>query len=246
MAKEIFNRYELKFLINEEVYAELINELEPYMVKDSYGDQDGYYTISNIYYDTEDNLFNYEKLKRQPFRQKVRLRTYNIPSLDCPSFLEIKKKHNGVVNKRRTVMALNEAYDFLNNDYKNEDIIKFNTSNHQILKEVLFLKNFYKLVPKVSLSYERQAFHAKEDKDLRITFDKNIRRRLENLRLEYGSEGEVYIRPDVFVFEIKVSEKLPLWLVKILSKYRCWMQSFSKYSTSQSGTDIISIPKKII
>jgi hypothetical protein len=246
MAIEIFNRYELKFLIDDSIYENLIDELRPYLTIDAHGDSDGYYTISNIYYDTEDNLFHYEKLKKQSFRQKVRLRTYNSPTLDTYAFLEIKKKLDGVVNKRRTVMKLQDAYAFLNQPCSKEELYKFNSSNAQILKEVLFIKNFYQIVPKLSLSYERQAFQAKDNKDLRITFDKNIRSRKDNLRLEYGSEGDLFINPNGMVFEIKASDKLPLWLVNVLSKYKCWIQSFSKYSTSQSEYEDVQIEKIIV
>ncbi len=244
MAKEVFSRHELKFLINDVTYKAIYDALKPHLIPDTYGDGQGQYTISNIYYDTADNLFHYEKMRSQSFRQKLRLRTYNHNTLNDIAFLEIKKKYKRFVNKRRTAMTLKDAYHFLEQTGPSKE--HYEASNQQILKEVYFLKNFYKLVPKVLLSYERQAFVGIEEKELRITFDKNLRKRNENFRLETGSHGEVFLAPDVFVLEIKLSTQMPLWLANILSDFRCFMQSFSKYSTSYNDIDMWTIDKKLV
>lgn len=232
MSKETFNRHELKFLIEEATYYELLKVLEPHVEMDSNGDAEGYYTISSIYYDTPDHLFHYEKMSGQVFRQKLRLRTYNHPKLESKSFLEIKKKNSCFVNKRRTVMPLKEAYAFLKAPLEVGAELPFQSSNDQILREAHFLKAFYNLEPKVVVSYERQAFQAKNNPDLRVTFDKNIRKRTSQFRLENGHFGEPYVGDGFYVLEIKVTGQLPLWVVKILSDFRCYMRSFSKYSNS--------------
>ena len=49
------------------------------------------------------------------YKEKLRLRSYSIPkSLDETVFLELKKKIGGIVNKRRIVITLKQAYDLLN------------------------------------------------------------------------------------------------------------------------------------
>ncbi|AKL93692.1 VTC domain-containing protein [Clostridium aceticum] len=246
MAKEVFNRYELKYLINNDVYKDLLAALKPHLSIDAHGDQEGYYTISNIYYDTEDNLFHQEKMLGQSFRQKLRLRTYNKASLNEQAFLEIKQKHDKVVNKRRTLIKLKDAYHFLSQKEPIKNVFSFEVSNQQILKEIDFLKNFYQLVPKMVLCYERQAFQVEEDPSIRITFDKNLRKREYNFRLEKGSYGDLFMDPNTFVLEVKLSERVPLWLARILSEYSCSMQSFSKYSNSQNNVEVMLNQKSII
>lgn len=245
MAKEVFNRHELKFLINSSTYKAIKEAFRPHIKLDPHGNRDGYYTISNIYYDTEDHLFHHEKMFGQPFRQKLRLRTYNAPTLESESFLEIKKKHHGFVNKRRTILKLKDAYQFFHAETGLNTVPNVEASNTQILKEAHFLKTFYQLKPKVLLSYDRQAFQGIHQNDLRITFDKNLRKRVHDIRLEKGCMGDLYVDPDVFVLEIKVSEKLPVWLTRILSDFRCNIQSFSKYSTSQNHFDTLTIQNNI-
>ncbi|SES81556.1 VTC domain-containing protein [Natronincola peptidivorans] len=246
MAKEVFNRYELKYLIHHDVYVELLDALRPYLSLDANGDEEGYYTVASIYYDTEDHLFHQEKMMGQPFRQKLRMRTYNKTSLNDYAFIEIKKKHKGVVNKRRTLIRLKDAYSFLAEKQLGARTADLDVSNQQILKEIDFLKTFYQLKPKVLLAYERQAFQAIDDRSIRITFDKNLRKREYNFRLENGSDGEMYVDPHVYVLEVKLSERMPLWLARILSEYRCAMQSFSKYSSCYSNTEVPVAEKNII
>jgi hypothetical protein len=70
---------------------------------------------------------------------------------------------------------------------------------------------------------------SKEDKDIRITFDTNIRQRRFDVGLEYGNYGEPLLVKDTWLMEIKLNKASPLWLAKILSEYKIYPTSFSKY-----------------
>ena len=43
----------------------------------------------------------------------------------------------------------------------------------------------------------------KDDENLRITFDSNLRSREDDLRLELGDHGEKYFDEDMYIMEIK-------------------------------------------
>ena len=78
-------------------------------------------------------------------------------------FLEIKKKYNGIVNKRRTSIVLKDAYKYMESDvYPESDTQCINT---QVLKEIDYFKKMYTLKPKVYLSYDRYAYFEKNDGD---------------------------------------------------------------------------------
>lgn len=113
MAIEVFNRYEHKYLLDQETFEKVIKILDMHMVPDVYNEDHVPYTIANIYYDTPDDYLIRASLGRPIYKEKLRLRSYGIPNADSLVFLEIKKKFNGIVNKRRTQLKLNEAYDFL-------------------------------------------------------------------------------------------------------------------------------------
>ena len=108
LVQTVFNRYEKKYLMTEPVYRELRKRLEPYMQVDMYG----LTTILNLYFDTPDGLLVRRSNEMPEYKEKLRLRSYGVPKLGSTTYLEIKKKYEGLVNKRRVGMTLQEAYDY--------------------------------------------------------------------------------------------------------------------------------------
>lgn len=232
MFEEVFKRYEYKYIIDTETYKRFLDAIKDKVSADPFGDDKGFYKITNLYFDTECNLFLDETIDKKQFRQKLRLRSYNKVDLNSDVFIEIKKKYKGVVSKRRTMLKLREAYDFL---YANEWLSSYddyNASNLQILREIEFFKNYYKLEPRVILSYDRQAFQGIYEEDLRITFDTNLQKRWTDLAIEKGPWGDVFFEKGSFILEVKVNDRIPLWLARTLSDLNCYKQSYSKYTYS--------------
>lgn len=113
MAIEVFNRYEKKYIIDEDTFHKLTYQIADYMNPDAYNRNGEAYRISNIYYDTENDQLIRASIEKPVYKEKLRLRAYGTPELTDTVFVEIKKKYNGIVNKRRTSMTLKEAYDYL-------------------------------------------------------------------------------------------------------------------------------------
>ena len=109
MAIEVFNRHEQKYFLDEETFSKVLAVMDEHMQIDKYNKFHKPYTISNIYSDTEDNYLIRTSLSKPKYKEKLRLRSYGVPNAASYVFLEIKKKFNGVVNKRRTVLKLSEA-----------------------------------------------------------------------------------------------------------------------------------------
>lgn len=226
MAIEVFNRYERKFLIQTAVYEAFQKRLAEYVELDDYNKSHEFYTISNLYYDTGDNHLIRNSLEKPVYKEKLRLRGYGIPNREDKVFVEIKKKVAGLVNKRRTKLTLQEAYDFVDSGSKPE--LK-DYMNKQVLNEIEYILKLYDLEPKLYLAYDRRAFFSKEDRGLRITFDTNIRTRRTELRLEDGDHGEQLLGKDQWLMEIKAEKAMPIWLPRLLSEYKIVNTSFSKY-----------------
>ena len=149
MAIEVFNRYEKKYIIDEDTFHKLTYQIADYMNPDAYNRNGEAYRISNIYYDTENDQLIRASIEKPVYKEKLRLRAYGMPELTDNVFVEIKKKYNGIVNKRRTSMTLQEAYDFLDDDICPDN--HEGRINRQVLKEIDYFKNFYHLQPKVYL-----------------------------------------------------------------------------------------------
>ncbi|HOM03627.1 MAG TPA: polyphosphate polymerase domain-containing protein [Acetivibrio sp.] len=242
MAIEVFNRYEKKYLMDNETYMKVKNILLEYMELDEYNKVNNtYYTISNIYYDTQDNQLIRHSVSKPRYKEKLRLRAYGVPSLDTKVYLEIKKKVNGLVNKRRTKLTLKEAYEFAATGTKPG---YQSYMNKQVLNEIEYLLNMYDLEPKLYLAYDRMAYFGINNRDLRITFDTNIRSRRTDLRLELGDYGEQLLDEGVWLMEVKAEKSIPVWLSRMLSENKLFKTSFSKYGTEYKKMILSNITKE--
>jgi hypothetical protein len=223
MGIEVFNRYEKKFLVDKTKYELLLKKLTDYMEEDAFNKENGFYTICNLYYDTFSNELIKKSLSKPVYKEKLRLRSYGVPTIDTKAYLEIKKKYKGFVNKRRTSMSIEDAYNFVSTgNIPNEQPYH----NGQVMKEIDFFLKSYDLTPKVYIAYDRKALF---NNDLRITFDTNIRTRRYDLALELGDHGDLLLDKDQWLMEIKVGRSYPLWLTKLLSELEIFPISFSKY-----------------
>ncbi len=228
MAIEVFNRYEHKYMLDRKTYEKVIEVMDQHMELDSHNENHKPYTIANIYYDTADDHLIRASLQKPKYKEKLRLRAYGVPKKDSKVFLEIKKKYNGIVNKRRTTLKLKEAYEFVSSG-KKPNLKDY--MNAQVLEEINYFLKVYDLTPKLYLAYDRIAYFEKGNPDLRISFDTNIRSRRYDVRLEAGDYGELLLDGDVYLMEVKTSLAKPLWLVHMMTDLDIKRTSFSKYGT---------------
>lgn len=227
MALEVFHRYEKKYILNEEQYQNILARLNVHLVPDKYNADGKTYTISNIYFDTKEDYLIRRSLEKPEYKEKLRLRSYGPVTEDDKVFLEIKKKNLELVNKRRTVMTLKEAREYLLKGKWPES----GSSNPQILREIDYLMSHEKLEPKVFLAYDRMAWFSAEEMGMRITIDSGIRARRTNVRLGGGDYGDMLLGEGMYLMEVKVVDSIPLWFTGLLSKERIYSASFSKYGT---------------
>ncbi|MCR4943723.1 MAG: polyphosphate polymerase domain-containing protein [Clostridium sp.] len=227
MAIKSFKRYEKKFILTKEQYDKFIPRILEFMEPDKHCRNGRNYNIYNIYYDTNNNDVIRHSISKPYYKEKLRLRSYKIPtSLDDEVFLELKKKINGIVTKRRVVITLGQAYEFLETRKRPENI---DYVTKQIFNELEYYLSNNTVYPKVYISYSRNAFFAKDNKDFRLTFDNSIQVRREKLSLEAGSFGRDLLGPEKFLMEVKILGAMPLWFSNILSDLSIYTTHFSKY-----------------
>ncbi|WP_052461908.1 polyphosphate polymerase domain-containing protein [Sporosarcina koreensis] len=230
MAIEIFCRKEQKYLITRRQYEQLVDQIGPRMRNDKNG-VEGKYSVTSLYFDSPDKTIYFETKNKLKYRQKLRLRVYDDTDLNSTAFFELKQKHKKVVNKRRMLLPLKEAYRYLSDEGKT-DLSDYETSNRQVMKEIDYFKNYYNLKPEMVVSYSRHALHGVTDPELRITFDFDLKCRKGDLHIEHGPYGEHFIDPDLVVLEVKVDHAVPLWLARVLQSLNCEQRSASKFCTS--------------
>lgn len=110
---QTFKRYELKYVINQEEFEIINHFLKKRMDYAPYCVHGNRYNIYNVYYDTEEDEVIRHSLDKPYYKEKLRLRVYDIPHAKTKVFIELKKKIGGIVNKRRTIMPYEEALSFI-------------------------------------------------------------------------------------------------------------------------------------
>ncbi len=217
----VFKRYEMKYLLTRQQKQTLLQAMAEHMVLDQYGRT----LIRSIYYDTGNYRLIRRSIDKPAYKEKLRVRSYGQPSPDSPVFVELKKKYAGVVYKRRIRLPADDAMAWLEHRKSPVDT--------QIAREVDYFLDFYEaLYPTVLLSYEREAYAARDGSDFRVTFDDNILCRREDLSLTSPVYGTPLLPPDQVLMEIKCHQGMPLWMVKVLSREGIYKTSFSKYGTA--------------
>lgn len=214
-----FKRHEIKYLITINQYINLMDYLSDKVEKDVVYKS----TIYNVYYDTDNFELIRKSIEKPIYKEKLRIRSYDKPTLDSSVYVELKKKHDYIVYKRREKIAYKYV---LNNSF-------LECAETQIDKEIKYFNDFYGgLTPKMFLSYERGAYYFKDDKQIRITFDTNIKYRTENVNL-LPSISDIKLLPNNLVLmELKVPFSIPYDLAKYLSSEKIFKTPFSKYGTA--------------
>lgn len=218
----VFKRYELKYLLTQAQKQNVLEAMAPYMALDQYGRT----TIRNIYYDTDNYRLVRRSVERPAYKEKLRIRSYAKARPDSPVFVELKKKYDSVVYKRRLVMPEREAIQWMRGDTHCR-------KGTQISNEIdYFLEYYQPLHPAVFLSYEREAYYCRDKSDFRVTFDDTILCRETDISLESEVYGTPLLPDGMVLMEIKCSGGIPLWMVRVLSREHIYKTSFSKYGTA--------------
>ena len=220
--KTIIDRFEQKYFLNNDQYFNLMHNIVDKIKKDQFYNE----TIYNIYFDNDNYDLINKSLEKPEYKEKIRLRSYNLVNNNSVVFLEIKKKFNNHTNKRRIIISYQEYLNFVKTgNLENE--------NRQILREILYCFKKYDLKPKIKVKYDRLSYYLKDDINFRITFDNNIQY---NCDINFNN----YLKSkclfnEGYIMEIKTFNSIPLWLNKILDELKIYPISFSKIGKIYEG-----------
>ena len=215
----VFRRYELKYLITKSQKELILSAIEPYMALDKYGQTN----IRNIYFDTKNYRLIRQSIEKPTYKEKLRIRSYGKADPQSNVFVELKKKHQSIVYKRRICLSQKQALDWLNCPGNK-------ITSNQIADEINYFLDFYgPLIPTIFISYRREAYFCKDCSDFRLTFDDDILYRDSELSLEKDTWGDLLLEKDTVLMELKCATSIPLWLSLILTDNHIYKSSFSKY-----------------
>lgn len=258
--QNFFKRYEIKYLITESRKEKIVSAMEPYMRLDDYGRT----TIRNLYMDTDSFLLARRSIEKPCYKEKLRIRSYKKPEAEDDVFVEIKKKFESIVYKRRIEMQkfqvdrwLDEGTGILEQKLSCKEGCRkqknwnIDAISAQICKEIDYFTGHYEnLHPAVFLSYDREAYYATDGSDFRVTFDENILARDDELNLNSDIGGMKLLDEGFFLMELKTAGAIPLWMTRLLTDEKIYPTSFSKYGTfyqkTMCRTEMVSLAKAAV
>lgn len=214
----IFSRNEEKYLLTEEQYDFLMSEASEFLSPDeAYPHSD----TKSIYFDSDDFYLARRCLEKPAYRTKIRLRCYGEAYVGTSVFLEQKSKYKGTSYKRREEITYPGT--------GHEDEIGEYLDESQISKELKHIIRYRHLKPQILISYSRDSFNGNNEKDLRITFDRNIRYAVGNPTLN-DEPSNIILPKGNIIMEAKTLYAIPQWLNDTLTKAKIFPISFSKYT----------------
>ena len=247
------NRFELKYIISLTKRDKIINEIAPFMELDRNIKNNHSYEVRSLYFDSPFGKSYYRKKDGVNIRVKFRIRYYpdfsNISDEDY-AYIELKKRLNECLSKKRIQVPLDIAIKIINNHtqeaknfYKN-----LSSQNKKILNEIWFNYNRFHLKPVNIICYKRQAFNCEFISKFRVTFDTNLITRNCNFNLHYGG-GSYYIKnPNLCIMEIKFNKFIPKWAINIFQRNSVAYEKMSKFVSGIEKFDMnyrVSLQKKI-
>jgi len=220
-------RFELKYIIKEDVARAVRNFVSGYLEIDEYGATlpEFSYPVHSLYLDS-DHLHLYQTtINGDKNRFKLRLRFYDNRS-EAPIFFEIKRRMNNIIAKQRGGVR-RDAVDWLLAGHLPEPAHLVSRDPRQQLA----LQNFCKLTqdlrarPKAHIAYLREAWISPRDNSVRVTLDRAVRCEPEPLaRLNTQMDNPVVVFGKEVVLELKFTDRFPDWfkqLVRVFGLMQC-------------------------
>lgn len=254
--RTIFERSEKKYLLSRACYQQLMEQIGGKLQEDEFAVS----SISSPYFDTPDFAMINRSLEKPMFKEKIRIRAYGEVDADGIVFVELKKKFDGIVYKRRFPLACEEAYDYLEGmpyeEAAKRSLAKglelpeaFSWQTLQTVREVdACIRRNPGLAERIMVHVDRLALRSNDGSDVRVTFDFDARWRSNNLNLGHTSFiGRPLFSDGSVIMELKSAGAYPMWLVDALNHLSIHPQSCSKvgraYQAAMSSNLLVRTPK---
>lgn len=230
-------RFEYKFVVPVDQLDEMRAEMMSFVDCDKHAARmpRREYTVRSIYFETPRFDCYHEKVEGLKVRRKLRIRAYNAQEADSIAYLEIKKRMDQRGAKHRSMVRVVDLEAlFTDKDIRRYVLPGGNPDEaFDNAQRFFFHVERRAMKPLVLVTYEREAFQAKANPSLRITFDKNLRQMafpsLENL---FEEERVSVVVPRFFILEIKFDRGYAPWLQDIVRKHNAVHTRLSKYTTA--------------
>jgi len=230
-------RFELKYLVHEEMALKVRDFVRCYLDFDEYsvGKPNFSYPVHSLYLDSDDLKLYWETINGNKNRYKLRLRYYDT-SPKSPVFFEIKRRLNNCIMKQRGGVRQEFVPYLLSGHLPREEHLLSKAPKQMVaLQRFCELANRVHAVPKVHIFYMREAY-VSSDAQVRVTLDRNVYGE-ENLNSSIKTEmkNPVLSFKNLVILELKFTNRFPNWfgdLVRMANVMQC---GAAKYVESIQG-----------
>lgn len=241
---DVFERKEIKYRLSACQHQAMVAALAGIMVPDEFGCT----PIVSVYFDTPTRSLIDRSLERPVYKEKLRLRSYGAPHEDDRVFVELKKKFEGIVYKRRVGMSYAAARAYLGGLSYGKACAQYPLPDLDMASESLASRSFQNareidrfivhhrpLRSSMVIACRRTAYRLMdtpgpgcEVDDVRITFDEEVAYR-DLFSPNPAGPSHPLMEKGQAIMEIKSAGPFPLWLVQALGGCQAYPSSFSKY-----------------
>jgi len=220
-------RFELKYIIKEDVALAVRDFVSGYLEIDEYGATlpNFSYPVHSLYLDSEDLHLYHTTINGDKNRFKLRLRFYdNRP--EAPIFFEIKRRMNNIIAKQRGGVR-RDAVDWLLAGHLPEPahLVSRDPRQQVALQTFCKLTQDIRAKPKAHIAYLREAWISSRDNSVRVTLDRVVRCEPEPLaHLSTRMANPVLVFGKEVVLELKFTDRFPDWfkqLVRVFGLMQC-------------------------
>ncbi len=227
-------RFELKYLINEETALLVRDFVRSYLDFDEYsvGKADFSYPVHSLYLDSDDLKLYWETINGNKNRYKLRLRYYST-NPDAPVFFEIKRRVNNCILKQRGGVRQECVELLLKGHLPQPEHLVSKGPNHLVaLQTFCHLAQQIHAKPKVHIFYMREAYVSDDDQS-RITLDRRV---FGDSHLDYAITTEMKDPRMSFtgnvILELKFTNRFPDWFRELVRVFGVMQCGAAKYCDS--------------
>ena len=238
-------RFELKYVISEELALSVRDFVASYLEIDEFGAtlQNLSYPVHSLYLDSPDMKLYKATINGDKNRFKLRLRFYENRS-DAPVFFEIKRRMNNTIAKQRGGVRRDAVDGLLTGQLP--------APEHLISKEpkqLVALQNFCRLVsnleakPKAHIAYLREAWISRYDNSVRVTMDREVRCDPEpTARLSTDLIRPITVFGTKVILELKFTNRFPDWFKDLVRVFGLMQCGAAKYvdGVTLLGEDVVT------
>ena len=225
------SRFELKYLISENVAERVRDFVRCYLGMDEYsvGKPDFSYPVHSLYLDSDSLEIYWRTVNGDKNRFKLRLRYYS-DHPDSPVFFEIKRRMKDIIMKQRGGVKQSAVPLLLNGHFPAADqMVNRDPKGLVSVQRFIQLMTELHAKPKSHIYYKREAYVSDND-EVRVTMDRDVYSE-PNLSpsIKVKMTNAVHSYKGFVILELKFTNRFPNWFRELVRMANAMQTGAAKY-----------------